>query len=31
MTSSNINLESAPLDNFSECHSGIVRHLNFKF
>lgn len=28
MTSSNINLESAPLDNFSECHSGIVRHLN---
>ena len=28
MTSSNANLESAPLDNFSECHSGIVRHLN---
>ena len=28
MTSSNVNLESAPLDNFSECHSGIVRHLN---
>ena len=28
MTSSNANLEQAPLDNFSECHSGIVRHLN---
>ena len=28
MTSSNVNLEQAPLDNFSECHSGIVRHLN---
>lgn len=28
MTSSNANLESAPLDNFSQCHSGIVRHLN---
>ena len=28
MTSPNANLESAPLDNFSECHSGIVRHLN---
>lgn len=28
MTSSNATLASAPLDNFSQCHSGIVRHLN---